>query len=159
MEIKTNKRCSKCLGKLNKIVIENHSKGGFFKALECEDCLERQDIEKITQEELEDYMCMACGSTIHDGYDRTKPCKGCMDESKEERESYTKDGYIEVNCSNCNTEQWMIGTKKEGICCECGEGFDNEYADDCIKDKIKELSEQRNKLNRQITTLKKSNLK
>ena len=151
------KKCSKCFGNLNKVIIENHGKGGFFKALECEDCLERQDIKKLTDEELYDYMCPCCGQTTNDGYVRGEPCQ-CGEDEAEEKKSYEKDGYIEVNCPSCNTEQWMLGTKKEGVCCECGEGFDNECADDCMKDKLKELTTQKNNLNRKISALKKATL-
>ena len=60
--------------------------------------------------------CCACGYN---------DCQ-CSFYEKQEIMSYLKDGYVEVYCDRCNAKQWMLINKPEGVCCECGESFDNE---------------------------------
>lgn len=98
--------------------------------------------------------CNACGNY----YILGGGCPSCTEEQAKEDQSYIDDGYIEVDCPYCNKTQWMIGHKIKGICCECGERIYNEECEDFIKEKIEEFTQQRNKLNRRLSALKKATL-
>jgi hypothetical protein len=49
-----------------------------------------------------------------------------LKEEEYERDSYHKQGMEETRCTSCYTTQWMKTNKLDGVCCECGAGFENE---------------------------------
>ncbi len=104
----------------------------------CPDC--KKDVPSYCLEE-EGGGCPEC----NEAYDKA--------EAEKERQEYYKIGYSETQCGYCCTTQWMDTKKPVGKCCECGEDFDNENYDE-----VEDLKNQRNKLNRKISTLKKASL-
>jgi hypothetical protein len=45
------KECDRCGSQLSKVEIENHGQGGWFNAVECDNCGKRFNITKFTQED------------------------------------------------------------------------------------------------------------
>ena len=115
----------------------------------CDKCHKPLDDIKEPFEGCDCAICLDCANVREEE-------KASLEAFQREQEEYHNEGYSEVSCGSCNTKQWMLRTKPEGVCCECGNSFYNEDYDK--EAHLKQVQEQRNKLNRQITTLKKATL-
>lgn len=132
-------KCEKCSGKSYRTFF--YEGNIIFFGMVCDDprCGHRHSVRNATEAEIEELACPCCGYDARKAIlDTEGGCPGCAEAEHQERQSYYDDGYDETTCNRCNTTQWMLVTKFDGTCCECGEGIENENYDE-IKDKQQEL--------------------